>query len=384
MQAFRTLSFAHEVIFATGAFGQVGEAVERSGWRRLLLCTSRSQRSAGYVTTASSLLGERLVAIFDHVQSHVQETQVAEALALALQHDVDAVIGLGGGSPIGMAKAVSRAIEEQRAGKTSRTASPTEQPLIPVIAIPTTYAGSEMTAVYGITRTVGDLTRKMTVSDPKIAPKLIIYDPLLTLQLPKTLTASSGINALAHSFEALYSITRNPLSTAAALSSIQAIWHALPQCVADGTDIAARSEMLVGAYLAGQALASVSMGLHHGICHVLGGSAGVAHGIANGIMLPHALRFNLDATATEIAPAASAMGIARGTRSDVELAEAIVQHVDGLIREVGLPQRLRDVGVAESDLPRLAQLAFESRTVQSNPKPITDSMQLTTLLRQAW
>lgn len=384
MQAFRTLSFAHEVIFASGAIERIGEAVERFGWQRLLLCTSNSQRSAGHVATVSSLLGERVVASYEHVQSHVPEAQVAEVLALALEHNVDAVIALGGGSPIGMAKAVSRAIEEQYSGKTARTASPTEQPRIPVIAIPTTYAGSEMTAVYGVTRTIDGITRKITVSDPKIAPKLIIYDPLLTRQLPQTLTASSGINALAHSFEALYSITRNPLSTAAALHSIRAIWHALPLCVADGTNIEARSEMLVGAYLAGYALATTTMALHHGICHVLGGSAGVAHGIANAIMLPHALRFNLDATATEIAQAAEAMGITRGTQSDTVLAEAIVQRVDDLIRQMHLPQHLRDVGIPESDLPRLAQLAFESRTVQSNPKPITTSEQLTVLLRQAW
>ncbi len=384
MQAFRTLGFAHEVIFAPGALERLGEAVTRFGWHRLLLCTSNSQRVAGNVATVSSLLGERLVASYERVQSHVPETQVGAVLALALEHNVDAIIALGGGSPIGLAKAVSHALEEWTSGPTPRTTSPIAQPRIPVIAIPTTYAGSEMTAVYGVTRTIGGVTRKMTVSDPMVAPKLIIYDPLLTRQLPHALTASSSINALAHSFEALYSITHNPLSTAAALHSIKAIWHALPLCVADGTDVEARSEMLVGAYLAGYALATVTMALHHGICHVLGGSAGVAHGIANGIMLPHALRFNLDATASELAQAAEAMGIVRGTQSDSELAEAIVQRIDTLIKQLALPQRLRDVGISENDLPRLAQLAFESRTVQSNPKPITTSQQLTELLQQAW
>ncbi|HEV7234610.1 MAG TPA: iron-containing alcohol dehydrogenase, partial [Ktedonobacteraceae bacterium] len=125
MQAFRTLSFAHEVIFASGAIERIGEAVERFGWQRLLLCTSNSQRAAGHVATVSSLLGERVVASYEHVQSHVPEAQVAEVLALALEHNVDAVIALGGGSPIGMAKAVSRAIEEQHSGKTAHIASPT-------------------------------------------------------------------------------------------------------------------------------------------------------------------------------------------------------------------------------------------------------------------
>jgi alcohol dehydrogenase class IV len=142
--------------------------------------------------------------------------------------------------------------------------------------------------------------------------------------------------------------------------------------------------MLAGAYLAGFALSSVTMGLHHGICHVLGGTAGVAHGIANGIMLPHVLRFNLEATASQIAQAADALGLTDSGQSETALAETIVQQVDVLIRQSGLPQYLRDVGVPASNLPRLAQLAFASRTVQSNPKPITDVTQLLVLLQEAW
>lgn len=383
MQAFDTTSFSHEVIFVVGALEQLGMAVERCGWQRLLLCTSRSQLEAGQVTTVSSSLGTRLVTVYAQVQPHVQETQVSEATALALEYDVDAIIGLGGGSPIGMAKAVSHALQ-QRTSRVAATTSPTGQAQYPVVAIPTTYAGSEMTPVFGVTSREGDITRKLTVSDPNVAPKLVLYDPRLTLLLPQTLTASSGMNALAHCFEALYSLTRNPLSTAAALGAIGAIWRALPRCVENGMDIAARSDMLVGAYLAGHALAHVKMGLHHGLCHVLGGTAGVPHGIANAIMLPHALRFNLDATAAELAQAAEPMGIARGNRSTISVAESIVHHLSDLVQQMGLPQRLRDAGVSESDLPHLAQLAFESRTVQSNPKPITGVAQLNALLRQAW
>ncbi len=123
------------------------------------------------------------------------------------------------------------------------------------------------------------------------------------------MTAGTGINAVAHCIEALYSITRNPLATAAALGGLRALASALPACVADGADLAARGEALAGAYLAGTALAHVTMGLHHGICHVLGGSAGLAHGDANGVMLPHVMRFNLDATAPQLALAAEPLGI---------------------------------------------------------------------------
>ena len=167
-----------------------------------------------------------------------------------------------------------------------------------------------MTPTYGLTQHAANgSARKITVTDVKITPKVVIYDPLLTLNLSPTMTASTGINALAHCIEALYSITRNPLSTAAAISGVHTITSALPRCYAAGNDVEARSEMLKGAYLAGIALSNVTMALHHGLCHVLGGSAGVPHGIANSIILPHAMRFNLETTALQLAPAAEAMGI---------------------------------------------------------------------------
>src|SRR5688572_19237420 len=251
MSEFRYVSYAQEVIFASSALSQLGEAVERYGWKRLLLCANRSMKSAGYVDSLQATLGEKLVALMDCVQPHVQDTQVDEVLVLAVEHEVDAVIGMGGGSPIGMAKAVASTLEEKRTGHPARAAFPTDQPLIPVVAIPTTYAGSEMTAVYGITHTRENPPRKITVNDPKIAPKLVIYDPELTLALPPEMTASTGINALAHCIEALYSIRRHPASTAAAISGIQHINNALLNCYQDGGNVEARTEMLIGAHLAG-------------------------------------------------------------------------------------------------------------------------------------
>lgn len=366
---FRYISFAQEVIFGSGSLSHLSDAIDRFHWRRLMLCTSRSVRSNGQVTLLEAVLGKQLVAIYDQVQPHVQDVQVAEALELANENNVDAIIGMGGGSPIGMAKAVAFAFEEK-----------------PTIAIPTTYAGSEMTPVYGITHTNETPPRKVTVNDPKIAPKLVIYDPELTFNLPPHMTASTGINALAHCIEALYSKTRNPLSTAAAASGVRHIFNALLRCYQDGDDLEVRTEMLLGAHLAGLSLASVSMGLHHGLCHVLGGTASIPHGIGNSIILPHAIRFNAEATTPQLLPAAEAMGISLNGNSPTVAIEALAQKILELIGQMNLPQRLRDAGVAlkESDLPHLAQLGFQNRTVQNNPRPITDMSQIEKLLREAW
>jgi maleylacetate reductase len=384
MNEFRVTGYAQEVIFGPGALGGTDQVVEQMGWRRVLLCTSGSQRRSGAVTMLKDLLDERLVASYEQAQAHVPAAQVDEVVELAEVHQVDAVIGLGGGSALGLAKAVSFALEERRKGERAGNVSSLAQAQVPVVAIPTTYAGSEMTPVFGITRIVDGQARKETVSDPRIVPRLVIYDPRLTLALPSEITASTGINALAHCIEALYSLTRNPLSSAAALSGVRAIMPALPRCYARGDDLEARGEMLEGAYLAGTALAHVTMALHHGLCHVLGGTAGVPHGIANGIILPHAMRFNLNAAAAQLAPAAEAMGISLTGKNPRAAVEEMIARLEELIQGMSLPQRLRAVGVREDELPRLAQLAFQSRTVRSNPEPVTDAAQLEKLLRAAW
>jgi alcohol dehydrogenase class IV len=347
-----------------------------------LLCTISRFQDSGLVTRLETILTGRLAAAYTEVRPHVPQEQVDTAVALAARHDIDAVIGLGGGSPIGMAKAVSLALEERRTGQPARARFPIDQPLVPVIAIPTTYAGSEMTPIYGVTQAADGSSRKVTVTNMKVTPKLTLYDPELTLALPPQMTASSGINALAHCIEAVYSITRNPLATATALQGISHITRSLPRAVTDGADIVSRTELLLGAYLAATAVATAKIGLHHGLCHVLGGTAGVPHGIANSIILPHAMRFNADATAPELAAVARSMGLSG--KSEAELAEKAAQAVYDLIARISLPQRLRDVGVAEADLPHLAQTALKSKAVQNNPKPITNAGQTEAVFRAAY
>jgi maleylacetate reductase len=366
MIGFNYVSYPQEVIFAPGALARLRNTLDKRGWQRVMLCTSHSMQAGGQVSQVESTLGEKLVAIFNHVQPHVQDIQVDEAIVLARRQSIDAVMGLGGGSPIGMAKAIGFELQ------------------LPIIAVPTTYAGSEMTPVYGITHTDENPRRKVTVSDPKIVPNLVLYDPELMLDLPPALTASTGINALAHCIEALYSKTRNPLSSAAAVEGIRHMHRALLNCYQDGRDLAARTEMLLGSHLAGLSLASVSMGLHHGVCHVLGGTANVPHGIANAIILPHAIRFNADTIAAQLLPAAEAMKIPDHGTGPEEVVEAMADEIDTLIGKMNLPQHLHDVGVRESELPQLAELAFQNRTVQNNPKPITSVTQLEGLLRDAW
>ena len=349
-----------------------------------MLCTTPHLRQNGIMTLVEKVCGDVLVFSYDKVEPHVPDYQVEEVVSLAGQHSIDAIIGLGGGSPIGMAKAVSLELEAKQCER-GQASSASAHPGFPILAIPTTYAGSEMTPVYGVTREQPDGSkRKVTVRDSRVAPTVIIYDSELTINLPPGMTAATGINALAHCIEAIYSVTRNPLSTSAARSGIYHINRSLLNCYRNGADLDARKEMQLGAHLAGASLATVTMGIHHGTGHVLGGTAGVPHGFANCIVLPHAIRFNADTVASQLALSAEAMGILSDDKSDHEIALEMADYVDELIGQMGMPQRLRDVGVSQSNLPRLAENMLKSQAVADNPKSVTSVEQTLPYLEAMW
>ncbi len=366
MSSFHYTTFPQEIIFGAGALEKISEIVAQKNFARLLLITTRSQRANGNVARLENLLGEKLVAVFDTVQQHVPQINVDETTKLAREKNADALIALGGGSAIGVAKAASHSLQSPLA----------------ILAIPTTYAGSEITSHFGITRERDGVMKKETTSDTRIVPRVVLYDPLLTLDLPRELTASTGINAFAHCVEAVYSITKNPVSTLLALDASRLIFNALPRCQENGNDVDARTQMLQGSYLAGAALANVAMGLHHGVCHVLGGTANVPHGIANAIVLPHAIRFNADVCANGLARIAETMGIAR--QDEYAMAMDAALRVEEWITRLNLPTRLRDAGVRENDLPNLAALAFANKTVQNNPKKISSVETMENFLRALW
>jgi alcohol dehydrogenase class IV len=220
--------------------------------------------------------------------------------------------------------------------------------------------------------------------DDAVLPKLVIYDPEVTLDLSPELTASTAMNALAHCVEACYARDVNPLVPPVALEGIRRIVRSLPLCIANGRDLDAREDLLTGAYLAGFSIGNARMGLHHGICHVLGGRTGVAHGVLNAIMLPHAMRFNADAVPDAMSEIADAMEgphpalpRERGRESPAPKAVAT------LAATLPVPHRLRDAGVPEAVLDSVAAEAATNSTVQSNPKAVSEA-DLRELLQAAW
>jgi maleylacetate reductase len=325
------------VVFAPGALDSLPGEVERLHARRAILFSTPGHQSLA--EGAARRLGARTAGIFPGAVMHVPADIARAALDQARQREADCLVAIGGGSTIGLAKAV--ALESGLA----------------ILAVPTTYSGSEMTPIYGLT----EGGRKKTGRDPKVLPKVVIYDPLLTLSLPPRVTGPSGMNAIAHCVEGLYSANANPLTSLVAAEGIRALTRSLVRCVRDPADVEARSEALYGAWLSGTVLGSVGMGLHHKLCHVLGGAFGLPHAETHTIVLPHAAAYNAESAADAMAAAAKAMSL--NGAADVPAA------LYDLAAALGAPLALREIGLKEADLDHAAALATEAP--YPNPRPLS-------------
>jgi maleylacetate reductase len=345
--------YAQRIHFGLDAIDRAGEIVKEAGGRRALLVTTVGRRQSESGERLMKALGKTLVSVFDGVRSHVPTTAVQAAVAQAQATDVDAVVSFGGGSCADLGKALCFFVEQQ-AGMPG--ASYVDRPALAHVSVPTTYSGAELTPFFGMTDEAAH--RKSGAGGPTIAPLAAIYDPVVTMDTPAHVSAETGMNALAHGVECAYSPRRTPEAEAIALACIQRVAAALPDVVDDPGDVKARTAMLEGAVLGGRCLQNTSMGVHHGLSQLIGGRTGMAHGLANAILLSHALRFNAEAVPAEV----WRIGTALGDPDDPAAA------VDRLRERIGLPARLSDVGFNEDDIEAIVRMAGSNANIQANPR----------------
>jgi maleylacetate reductase len=334
------------VIFGAGSVAQLPAELERLGAKQALLLSTPEQKES--VLLIAKILGERCAGVYDKAAMHVPVEVAQDARRVAAELHADCCVAVGGGSTTGLGKAIAL---------TST---------LPILAVPTTYAGSEMTPIYGLTE--GGM--KKTGRDVRVLPKTVIYDPRLTLSLPAALSASSGMNAIAHCVEALYAADANPIISLMAEEGIRALAVALPRIKAKLDDLDARAEALYGAWLAGIALGSAGMALHHKLCHVLGGF-GLPHAETHSIVLPHAMNYNGDAAPAAMRSIARALG-------EKENAPGAVWELES---RLGIAMKLKDVGMREADIERAAKIATEAP--YPNPRKVEYGPVLA-LLRDAY
>ncbi len=343
--AFEAVSWPGRVIFGVGTLDRAASEVRRLEARRVLVVHGASGLDAAQRVTEA--LGESAVGTFEDVRQHVPEDAAVAAVERARERDVDGVVTIGGGSATGLGKAI--ALDTG----------------VPILAIPTTYAGSEVTPIYGIT---GE--HKRTGRDPVVLPRTVIYDPELTLELTVASSATSGMNAMAQAVEACWSAPEDPVTTLLAQEAIRILADALPRVVEAPHDLDARSDALYGAFLAGTCLARVTTGLHHKLCHAVGGTYGLPHAATHAVLLPHVASFNASAapeTARLIARALDAEDPGRALHD--------------LNRRIGNPTDLHDLGLPPGAVDRIARMVAPD-TEALRPRPATEE-ELRTLLTAA-
>lgn len=331
------------IVFGPGRLAEVGAEVERLGGRKVMLISDWAAATAA--SKVSGQLGSRVALAWDEVAQHVPVELAERARSAASDKSIDCVVCIGGGSSTGLAKAIALSHA------------------VPIVAVPTTYAGSEQTPIYGLTGG----RRKETGKNPIVQPKTVVYDPELTLGLPPNVTGPSAFNALAHAVESLYAPGHNPITSALALEGVRAIHDSLPTVIASPGDVAARGTLLYGAYLSGVALGTTASGLHHKLCHVLGGRFNLVHADAHSVILPHAIAFNAPALPDDMARLAAALGVPGGDPASALWDLAVASNV---------PTRLADLEgddglLKRDDLPGAAHAAAEEITV--NPRPVTEA-----------
>lgn len=356
MDSFEYNSNPTRVVFGSGSIKKVPEELLRAKVSKPFLLSTPQQVS--HINLLKDILGDVVIGTFTEATMHTPVEVTSKALAQLQSLGADSIVSIGGGSTVGLGKALSI-----RTGLFHLT-------------IPTTYAGSEVTPILGET----DAGRKTTRSDPKILPSTVVYDVDLTLTLPAGLTATSGVNAIAHAVEALYARNTNPVVNLLAQEGVKALAASLPTLIAgpdddDDDDAAvteARGAALYGAWLCGTCLGTVGMSIHHKLCHALGGSFNLPHAETHTIVLPHALSYNAPSVPRAMAALAAVLP---GSEGDA------TRGLNVLLAKLRVKRGLRDLGMLETDIDRAADIAVSNP--YWNPRPI-ERAPIRELIRRAW
>ncbi len=332
-----TIQFTYNVnpsriVFGQGTSTQVADQITSLGCKRALVLSTAFQADDAKKLAAD--LGNLSAGNFTEATMHTPVHVTEQAMQVYTSSGADCVVALGGGSTIGLGKAIAYRNDA------------------PQIVVATTYAGSEVTPILG--QTENDL--KTTVRGANILPEVVIYDPDLTIGLPVSMSVTSGLNAMAHAVEAVYAENRNPVTSLMAVEGVRALHEALPKIVENPTNTDARSQALYGAWLCGTVLGTVGMALHHKLCHTLGGTYNLPHAETHAIMLPHTSAYNAPAAAEEMQPLIDLFG------------GSIGGGLWDFAKSLNAPLALRDLGVDETDMDRAADIAVTNP--YWNPRPV--------------
>jgi len=383
------------VLFGRGALERLASQVDRLGRHRAFVITGTTiAMKTGLLERVQQILGQRFAGMFYPISQHVPRRDVLTAAFQAREAKADILISLGGGSPVDGTKAVALCLSEgvvsEEQLESYRVRGPRGmhfapqfrgQP-VPHIALTTTLSAGEFTSGFGIT----DEARRVKegYGAPPFVPRVVILDPELTVHTPPWLWAATGMRAVDHAIERLYSPKHQPLVDTLCIQALRYLFQNLLPSTRDPQNLEARLHCQLGAWMSIFGAVSVRTGISHAIGHQLGGHCNVPHGQTSCIMLPHAMDFNLPAAADRLALVAEGAGLDTRGLSTEDAAQAAIKRVRRFVKDLGCPTRLRDVGVKESDLLPLAEAVMEEVPLMENPLPIRGVDEILEVLRRAW
>ena len=371
-----------KVIFGEGSVCELPMEVKALG-NKAFLVTDPGLIETGLVDQVKATLGDLLAGVFAEVPQDSGMTVVDKGAERALAAGADVLVSLGGGSVIDTAKGMCIVMKEGGSLKDFQGMQMLTRPQIPHVVIPTTAGtGSEVTS--GAVVLDPEQGQKIIIFEYFNTPRTAILDPRMTLKLPAGLTASTGMDAMTHAVESYTAQARNPISDAAALHAIKLIIKYLPAAVENGANLLARGQMQIAALLAGWAFSNAMVGLVHAMAHSLGAICRIPHGLANSILLPHVMRYNLSEIPELTADIAEAMGVAIQDMDTLSAAQAAVDTMQAFAKSIGLNQRLRDLGVDANLLKDCAELSMSDGSIVYNPKIVTDAEEVLDVYRKAY
>lgn len=371
------------IVFGVNSLRDLGPEVDLLKGSRAFLFSDKGVREAGITEKVEQSLGKRWVGTFDECTQDSGLHIVNRAAEIAREKEADVVVSVGGGSVIDTAKGVAILLKEGGVIQDYYGLQLLTRPQTPHVAIPTTAGtGSEVT--WALVIKDWDKNQKILFGDDNVIPNTAILDPVLTKGLPPRVTAFTGMDALTHAIEAIHAVEAEPITDVMAYGAIRLIMQYLPACVENGEDLFARGQQQIAACIAGVAFSNAQIGLVHATAHSIGALYGVPHGLANSIMLPYCMAYNMDECADRYALVAEAMGVKEKGMSDEEAAQAAIDAVFELSKKIGLPQKLSEVGVEESGLEAIAELSLSDGTIVYNPKMIFEADQVMEVLKKAF
>ncbi len=380
------MSYPTKVVFGPGALARLPDQIRRLKITKPLVVSDPGVSRAGLVDRAREVLARAGIAhqLFDRVQLDPTEEDAFEGLRAFRDAGCDGVVAIGGGSPLDAAKLIQLLVTHQPPLSRYDDAAGGDRfvrdDLPPLIAIPTTAGTGSEVSRSGVA-TLKDTGRKTVIFSPYLMPKAAIVDPELTLGLPPATTAATGMDAFTHCLEAYLAAASHPLADALAIDGISRVARSLPTAVRDGTQLPARSEMMIAA-MEGAMAFQKGLGACHALAHALTPISRIHHGLANAIALPTVMEFNRPACTARLARVAVAMGEDPSAEAEL-LAQRAIEQVRALNAEIGVPARLRQAGVQEADLPRIAARAFEDASHRTNPRQCSEE-DLLAMLRTAY